>query len=129
MLHTLWKVVEGRVPIDLVARRLEERILLVRTGRRDRPGWDDPDRDALLPPGVDVPGHPQRHRCIGSMQAADVVMGQTTLASDEDLPERPLPAVCHAATPARDSCFAAYATAASRTQRPFSCARTRCSIR
>src|SRR5439155_10401990 len=54
-------VVERGVPVYLVAAGREERVLLVRAGRGDVGGPDDPDAHALVAPGVQVAGVPQGH--------------------------------------------------------------------
>ena len=92
-----------------------------------------PDRDALLPPGVHVAGVAQRHRRVRRVQAADMLVRQAAAGADEDLPQRPVAA--HAAAPGLahvallSRAWRAYASAASRTQRPSSVRGRRRSIR
>ena len=123
-------LVEGRVPVDLVGGRVEERVLLVRAGRGDRGGRHHPDRHALLPAGVDVAGVAQRHLRVGRVQAADVACATARAGAGRTPPTAASSAHCRltAATLAW-RCLAAYAAAASRTQAPSSWARRRCAIR
>src|ERR1700754_2103148 len=86
----LGDLVERRVAVDLVAARREERVLLVRARRGDAAGLHHPDADALVAPGVQVPGVAQRHLGVGGSQGADVHVVQATLAPHEDLVQRPV---------------------------------------
>src|ERR1700735_5678440 len=109
-------VVEGGVPVDLVAAGREERVLLVRAGRGDVGRRHDPDADALVAPGVQVAGVMQGHLRVGGVQGADVHVVEAALAAQEDLikgPVRPYGCCCHAGTP---SWRAAYAGAAAPAQ-------------
>ena len=87
--HILGHVVERRVAVDLVGRRVEERVLLVRAAGGDVAGPHHPERDALLAAGVDVAGVAQRHLGVRGVQRADVDVRQPALAADEHLPQRP----------------------------------------
>src|SRR5262249_24055856 len=58
--RSLGNLVERGVAVDLVGRRREERILLLRAARGDVTGADDTDRHPFLAPGVDVAGVAQR---------------------------------------------------------------------
>src|SRR3712207_2294911 len=84
------ELVEGRVAVDLVATRREERVLLVRARRGDEVRADHPDADPLVAAGVDVTRVPQRHRVVRRVQGADVHVVEPPLAADEHLVERPL---------------------------------------
>src|SRR5579875_2546825 len=105
------------MPIDLIRRRIEERILLLRTRGHDVLRGDNPDAHALAPSSVDVPGIAQGHRRVGGMNAPGMHVGQPTPGPDEDFPQRPLRRGRHHAA-VRCPCLAAYAAAASRTHAP-----------
>jgi hypothetical protein len=60
------------MPVDLVGRGVEERVLLLRAARDDVRRADDPDRDALLAAGVDVATVAQRHLGVRGVERADV---------------------------------------------------------
>src|SRR6185437_7958493 len=74
-------LVERRVPVDLVAGRGEERVLLVRARRGDVGGRDDPDADPLVPAGVQVAGVVQGHLRVGRVQRPDVHVVEPALAA------------------------------------------------
>src|SRR5262245_25334705 len=61
-------VVEGRMPVDLVAAGREERILLVGAAGRDGVRAHHPDAHAFVAPGVDVPGVVQCHFVVCGVQ-------------------------------------------------------------
>ena len=94
--HAFRDLVEGRVPVDLVGGRVEERVLLVRAGRGDRRRPAPPR--STRPPGG---GCRRRGRCagpsrVGRVQAADVRVRQPAAGPDEDLPQRPVACSCGA---------------------------------
>src|SRR6266487_5249674 len=80
---------ESRMPVHLAVRRLEERHLLAGRRRRDVSGPDDPDAHALVAPRVHIARILDRHLRIRRVQAADVLVREPVLASDEDFPKRP----------------------------------------
>src|SRR6266516_3438967 len=141
MRYVVGDLVEGRVPVDLVATGREERILLVRAGRRDRVRTHDPDAHALVAPGVEIAGAVQRHVGVGGMQGADVHMVQPPLAPQEDFEQRPLVHECCPSCRSRNiwlseaakgcsiGCLCAWAMAASRTHSPSSFALRRWAMR
>src|SRR6266704_377613 len=90
----MWDVVgdlvEGGVPVDLVATGCEERILLVGAGRGDRVRAHDPDAHALVAPGVEIAGVVQRHVGVGGVQRSDVHMVEPALAAQEYFEQRPI---------------------------------------
>src|SRR4051794_30570015 len=138
--------VERRVPVDLVVRRREQRVLLIGARRCDGIGAHRPDADPLVATGVDVACMAQRHLVVGGVQRPDVHVVEPPLAAHEDLVERPLVAdLGHRSPPwsgtsvveRRASAsvseplarFLANAVAASLTQAPSSWAWRRCAIR
>src|ERR1700761_7170393 len=126
-------LVERRVPVHLVARRREERVLLIRRRSGDLGRRHHPDAHALVAPGVQIPGVMQGHLGVGRVQRTHVYVVEPALAPHEHLPQRPTgparagPLRAHAAT--FRACLAAWAAAASRTQSPASWARRRCATR
>ena len=126
------------MPVDLVGGRVEERVLLVRAGGGDRGGRDHPDRDPLLPAGVEVAGVAQRQLArpgrAGCRRGVcdSPRRGRTNTSHSAGPPAsrlrvrrtRPSPAGVSCVTPASAPvpCLAAYAAAASRTQAPSACA-------
>src|SRR5689334_20054080 len=125
MLHLVRDVVEGRVAVDLAFCRLEQLTRLVRVGCDDLGRGHDPQAHSLHPPRVGVARMGERELRVRSMNAANVAMRKATLGTDEDFPERPI--TTHAAFLARR--FSACASAASRTQAPFSQASRRAFMR
>jgi hypothetical protein len=97
------------VAVDLVARRLEQRIGVGRIGGDDVGGTHDPDADALLPSRVDVAGVLERHGRVGGVHAADVLVIEAAVRADEDLVQRPVGGVGHAGTPGHAAAAAAAA--------------------
>src|SRR5579872_6760571 len=97
------------MPVHLVLRGVEERVLLVWAVRHDRRRGHHPDRNTLAAPGIDVPRIAQGHGGIRGVQAADVLVGQAAPGPDEYLPERPaaLAGVVAFGHDARASCLAA----------------------
>src|SRR3954465_12164217 len=81
---TIGDLVEGRVAVDLVERRLEQRVLVARVARDDLRRWDDPDAAALTAAGVDVTRVLDGHLGVDRVHAADVLMVQTVARADED---------------------------------------------
>src|SRR4051812_46295947 len=129
MLDRLGDVVERRVPVDLVAGGLEERVPLLGARRRDRGGRNHPDRHAFVAAGEDVAGVAQGSVGVGGVQRTGVHVVEPPPSTDEHLPQR-TGWSAHAAPDCRPAaCLAAYAAAASRTQAPSSWARTLCAIR
>ena len=76
--------------VNLVLCGIEQDILLRGIRRRDIARLYDPDADPLVAAGVDIARVSYRALCVGRVQAADVLVSQAMLATDEDLPERPL---------------------------------------
>src|SRR4051794_9750863 len=129
----LGDLVEGGVPVDLVAAGGEHRVLLVGAGGGDVGGLDHPDAHALVAPGVDVARGVHRHLVVRGVQRADVHVVEPALAAYEDLVQRPVPPADGRLRLDRDvgggrdravatlaghahACFPAYAVAASVTQ-------------
>src|ERR1700722_13276404 len=77
------------MPVDLVLRGVEERVLFVWAVRDDRRRGHDPDRHAFAAPGVDIARVTQRPRGVWGVQAAHVLVGQAAPGADEHLPEGP----------------------------------------
>src|SRR5438270_10186972 len=105
---TVGDLVEGRVPVDLRQRRLEQLVLVGRVARDDRRRRHDPYGHAFTASGVDVTSVLDRHLGVDCMHAADMRVVQAVAAAEKHLPQWPL--LAHA-TPAF---FAAWAWAASR---------------
>src|SRR5262245_44950566 len=118
MFDPLGYVVEGRVPVDLVARRVEERVALVGARRRDRGGRDHPDRHALVAAGEHVAGVAQGRPGVGGVQRTGVHVVEAAARTDEHLPQGAGWSAHAAPDSWRTACLAAYAAAASRTQAP-----------
>src|ERR1700722_10869187 len=121
--------------IDLVARRLERGVRVLRIGRDDIRGTDHPDAHALLPPRVEIARVLDGHARIRRMQAADMFVVEPPAGPDEYFVQRPFTAHgfgggAHAAQlSARRRCFSAWARAASRTHAPCNHARRRAASR
>src|SRR6185436_12443325 len=135
VLYLVRNLIERRMPVDLVLRRLEQ-CVRIRWIRSDDVGRaHDPDAHALLPPRVHVARVLDCHRRISGMNAADVLVLETGARTNEHFVQRPLllllrhACALHAALVSRCRRFSACAMAASRTQRPPSCARRRASTR
>src|SRR3954451_19907229 len=124
---TVGDLVERWVPVDLGEGRLEELVLVRGIAGDDVSRRHDPDRYAFAAAGVDVARVLDGHLRIDGVHAADMRVVQPVTAADEDLPQRPLPA--HATVASLAARFAAWASAASRTHAPSSCARRRCASR
>src|SRR6476646_73380 len=69
---TIGYLIEGGVPIDLVHRRVEQRVLVARVVGNDLRGPDNPDQHALAATGVDVARVFNRHLSVDRVHAADM---------------------------------------------------------
>jgi hypothetical protein len=90
MLHLRRHGVERRMAIDLVLGRVKEGIFISGIAGVQVCGSHHPDADAFVAPRVNVPGIIDGHPGVGSMQTADVFMGESILAPNENFPQRPL---------------------------------------
>src|SRR5439155_9489189 len=82
-------LVELRMPVDLVVRRIEKRADVVRGARRDRRRRDDPDAYALVPPRIDVARVLERLLRVHRMEAPRMLVRGGAPGGDEHLPQRP----------------------------------------
>src|ERR1035438_5486504 len=89
--------------IDLIARRLEQRLGFRRVRSGDGRGRHHPNADAFLTPRVQVARMIDRQARIGGVQAAHVLVIEAAPSANEYLVERPLAFVLHANTPVRGS--------------------------
>src|SRR5215469_5853326 len=90
MLHFRRDSIKGRMAIDLVLGRIKERIFIDRvTGIQVRRA-DHPDADPFVATGINVASIFDGHLGIGSMQAAYMLMGESILAPNENLPQWPV---------------------------------------
>src|SRR5579863_3649710 len=82
VLHLIGNRVEGRMAVDLVARRLEQRLGLLGIGGHDVRRAHHPDADALLAAGIDIARVLDRHAHIGGMEAPDVLVLESRARAD-----------------------------------------------
>src|SRR5262245_27092668 len=90
MLHHVGDVVKGRVAIDLVFRRFEQRTTISWIAGNDRGRRHYPQAHAFEAPGIGVARVAERELRVRSMNAANVAMAKTTLRTDKHLPKRPI---------------------------------------
>ena len=83
------QLVEGRVAVHLVFRRVEVHVLVGRVAGDDLVAAHHPDAAAFLAARVDVARQLDRHLRVGRVQAAAVLVVEAGLAAHEHFPQRP----------------------------------------
>src|SRR3954454_19144783 len=111
--------------VYLAFRRLEQLAGLVGIGCDDLGRGHDPQAHPFHPPRVGVARVGERELRVRSMNAANMAMRKPAFGADEHFPQRPV--ATHAAFLWRR--LASWASAASRTQAPFSHASRRAVMR
>src|SRR5580698_7472541 len=81
--------------VNLVPRRLEQRLIFSRIGRSDVLRLHHPNTDAFLATRIKVTGVFDSRPCIDRVQAAHMLMIEPTASANEDFIQRPVAARCH----------------------------------
>src|ERR1700745_4171368 len=90
MFHLFRDLIKSRVSIDLAFGRLEKLLLLAGIAGVNIDGSHYPNTDTLISPRIDVTRVLYCHRRVWRMQATDMFVGQSILASNENFPKWPV---------------------------------------
>src|SRR5690242_9634420 len=90
MLHHVRDVVECRVAVDFVLRRLEQWTAISWVARDDRRRRNYPQAHPFEAPRVGIARVAKRELRVRSMYAANVAMAKAALRTDKHLPKRPI---------------------------------------
>jgi hypothetical protein len=76
--------------IDFVLGRVKKSLFIRGIARIQVCGSNDPNANPFVAPGINVTSIFDGHFGVGSMEAADMFMGESILAANENFPQWPL---------------------------------------